>query len=150
MSLITTGSVFPGSSKYFGDLFTEVLPEAGQVLPRALELAQDMAENTSVLASAMSRALMWEGPTSPEAVHLLESRVFHHMTGQRCVVLQDILGSRWQLTEGSDYKEGVNSFLEKRQANFQSDPYEQSPQSYPWWSQVDIKLEAQASKESKL
>ncbi|KAJ5552031.1 Enoyl-CoA hydratase AKT3-1 [Penicillium sp. DV-2018c] len=132
MSLITTGGVFPGSSRYFGDLFTEVLPEADQVLPRALELAQDMAENASTLASSMSRALMWEGPTSPEAAHLLESRIFHHMTGQ------------------SDYKEGVNSFLEKRQAIFQSDPYEKSPQSYPWWFEADTKLEPQVSKESKL
>ena len=87
MSLITTGGVFPGSSKYFGDLFTEVWPDAAQVLPRALELAREMAENVSPLASAMSRELMWEGPGSPEEAHLLESRVFHHMTGQRCVVL---------------------------------------------------------------
>jgi enoyl-CoA hydratase/carnithine racemase len=83
MSLITTGGVFPGSSKYFGDLFTEVLPDAAQVLPRALELGLEIAENVSPLASAMSRSLMWEGPKSPEAAHLLESRVFHHMTGQR-------------------------------------------------------------------
>jgi enoyl-CoA hydratase/carnithine racemase len=83
MSLISTGGVYPGNSKYFGDLFTETLPNAAQVLPRALELAQEMAENVSPLASSMSRALMWEGPSSPEAAHLLESRVFHHMAGQR-------------------------------------------------------------------
>lgn len=83
MHLITTGGVFYPSSSIFGDLFTEVLPEAAQVLPRALELAQDMADNVSPLASSMSRSLMWESPSSPEAAHLLESRVFHHMTGQR-------------------------------------------------------------------
>jgi enoyl-CoA hydratase/carnithine racemase len=86
MHLITTGSVYPPSEKYFGDLFTEVLPEASRVLPRALELAQDVAENVSPLASSMSRALMWEGGDSPEAAHLLESRVFHHMIGQRYVL----------------------------------------------------------------
>lgn len=83
MSLISTGSVYPGNSTCFGDLFTEVLPDVTQVLPRALELAQEIAENVSPLASSMSRALMWEGPNSPEAAHLLESRVFHHMAGQR-------------------------------------------------------------------
>jgi enoyl-CoA hydratase/carnithine racemase len=83
MSLISTGGVYPGNSKYFGDLFTETLPNAAQVLPRALELAQEMAENVSPLASSMSRALMWEDPSSPEAAHLLESRGFHHMAGQR-------------------------------------------------------------------
>jgi enoyl-CoA hydratase/carnithine racemase len=89
MALITTGGVYHGSSKYFGDLFTEVLAEAAAVLPRALEIANEMAENTSPLASSMSRALMWEGSGSPEEAHLLESKVFHHMTGQRCVVWID-------------------------------------------------------------
>ena len=85
MALITTGGVYPGSSKYFGELFTEVLAEGTAVLPRALEIAREMAENVSPLASYMSRALMWQGPTSPEGAHLLESKVFHHMAGQRFV-----------------------------------------------------------------
>lgn len=83
MHLITTGAVYPPSPQYFGDLFTETLSDPAQVLPRALEVAQEMAENVSPLASSMSRALMWEGPQSPEEAHLLESRVFHHMIGQR-------------------------------------------------------------------
>lgn len=82
MHLVSTGGVYPPLSRYFGDLFSEVLHDSAQVLPRALEIARDMAENTSPLASSMSRALMWEGPTSPEEAHLLESRVFHHMIGQ--------------------------------------------------------------------
>ncbi|EAU29973.1 conserved hypothetical protein [Aspergillus terreus NIH2624] len=45
MFLITTGGVYPPEPRYFGDLFTEALPEANQVLPRALELATDMADN---------------------------------------------------------------------------------------------------------
>lgn len=80
MHLITTGGVFPPATEHFGHLFTETLPEATQVLPRALE-------NVSPLASSMSRALMWEGPKSPEAAHLLESRVFHYMAGQRYATL---------------------------------------------------------------
>ncbi|CAG8229768.1 unnamed protein product [Penicillium salamii] len=128
MALITTGGVYPGSSKYFGDLFTEVLADSTSVLPRALELATEMAQNVSPLASAMSRSLMWEGPGSPEGAHLLESRVFHHMAGQ------------------SDYKEGVNSFLEKRKANFLSDPHANSSGDYPWWSAVDISVEPKGSK----
>lgn len=83
MQLITTGGVFPPTSQYFGDLFTEVLSDAREILPRGLELAQEIAENVSPLASSMCRALMWEGAKSPEAAHLLESRVFHHMIGQR-------------------------------------------------------------------
>ncbi|KAJ5948383.1 Enoyl-CoA hydratase AKT3-1 [Penicillium verhagenii] len=130
MYLITTGGVYPPTSEHFGDLFTEVLPDAGKVLPRGLELAQEIAENVSPLASSMSRALMWEGPGTPEAAHLLESRVFHHMIGQR------------------DYKEGVRSFLEKRRPRFESEllgaPY------YPWWSEVDITREVTVPKGPKL
>lgn len=86
MHLITTGGVYPPSTKYFGDLFAETLPDAEQVVSRALQLAQEIAENVSPLASSMSRALMWDSPSSPEEAHLLESRVFHHMVGQRRVV----------------------------------------------------------------
>ncbi|KAJ6121201.1 Enoyl-CoA hydratase AKT3-1 [Penicillium sp. IBT 18751x] len=129
MHLITTGAVYPPLAKYFGDLFTEVLPKASQVLPRALELAQDMAENVSPLASSMSRALMWEGGTSPEAAHLLESRVFHHMIGQ------------------SDYQEGVDSFFEKRKPVFETDPRDNSCPEYPWWPELNISHEPSASKD---
>lgn len=83
MQLITTGGVFPPTFQHFSDLFTEILSDAGKILPRSVELAQEIAENVSPLASSMSRALMWEGAESPEAAHLLESRVFHHMIGQR-------------------------------------------------------------------
>ena len=82
MHLISTGGTYPPLPKYFGDLFMETLPDAAQVLPRALELAHDLAKNVSPLASSMSRALMWEGPSSPESAHQLESRVFHHMIRQ--------------------------------------------------------------------
>ncbi|KAJ5673700.1 Enoyl-CoA hydratase AKT3-1 [Penicillium longicatenatum] len=132
MHLITTGGVFPPTPQHFGDLFTEVLPDAGKILPRGLELAQEIAENVSPLASSMSRALMWEGADSPEAAHLLESRMFHHMIGQR------------------DYREGVHSFLEKRKPRFESDLRETSPPNYPWWPEVDITREATVSKHSKL
>ncbi|KAJ5226503.1 Enoyl-CoA hydratase AKT3-1 [Penicillium chermesinum] len=120
----------PSTPQYFGGLFMETISDAAQVLPRALDLAHEMATNVSPLASSMSRALMWEGPASPEAAHLLESRVFHHMIGQR------------------DYKEGVNSFLEKRQPEFQTDPRQDSSPNYPWWSTVDTALDP--SKGSKL
>lgn len=132
MHLITTGGVYPPQTKYFGDLFTEALPDASQVLPRALELAEDIAENVSSLASSMSRALMWEGPSSPEEAHLLESRVFHHMVGQR------------------DYKEGVGSFLEKRKPQFKSDPRADSSPNFPWWQESNISLQPSVSKSSKL
>ncbi|KAJ6123445.1 hypothetical protein N7512_005910 [Penicillium capsulatum] len=117
--LVGTGGVFPPTAKHFGDLFNEILPEASQVLPRALELATDMAENVSPSASYLNRALMWRNPESPEAAHLVESRVIYHMFG------------------AADQKEGVQSFFEKRKPNFRANLDDNPPPNLPWWSQVD-------------
>jgi enoyl-CoA hydratase/carnithine racemase len=79
MYLVTTGGVYPPTSKHFGHLFAETLPEASQVLPRALELAAEIAENVSPLASYLNRELMWRNPGSAEGTHLVDSAVLYHM-----------------------------------------------------------------------
>ncbi|KAJ5259596.1 Enoyl-CoA hydratase AKT3-1 [Penicillium angulare] len=53
------------------------------------------------------------------------------------------------LTSHRDYKEGVNSFLEKRRPCFESDPAVMSSPNYPWWSEVAIAREPMASSNSK-
>jgi enoyl-CoA hydratase/carnithine racemase len=58
MYLVTTGGVYPPNSPHFGHLFAETLPEASQVLPRALELAKEVAENVSPLALYLNHSLM--------------------------------------------------------------------------------------------
>lgn len=83
--LVSTGGVFPPTSKHFGDLFNEILPDASQVLPRALELATEIAENVSPASSYLNRALMWRDTGSAEAAHLIESRVINHMFGSESV-----------------------------------------------------------------
>lgn len=79
--LVSTGGVFPPTSKHFGDLFNEILPDPSQVLPRALELATEIAENVSPASSYLNRALMWRDTGSAEAAHLIESKVINHMFG---------------------------------------------------------------------
>ena len=79
MYLVSTGAVYPPTSEHFGGLFAETLPESSQVLPRALELAADIAQNVSTLASYLSRSLMWRGADSAEGAHLLDSSVIYHM-----------------------------------------------------------------------
>ena len=64
----------------------ETVPEATQVLPRALEVAGEIAANVSPMASMISRALLWEGASSPENAHLLESQVFHGLIGSRYTI----------------------------------------------------------------
>jgi enoyl-CoA hydratase/carnithine racemase len=79
MYLLTTGGVFPPRSSHFGTLFQEVYPDPKQVVSRALELAAEVAENVSPMASYLSRELMWRNPGSAEGAHLVDSAVLYHM-----------------------------------------------------------------------
>ncbi len=83
MYLLTTGATYPPTSPHFGPLFQEILPDASQVLPRALELATEVAENCSGLAQSLNHALMWRGPGSAEEAHLLDSAVIYGLFGGR-------------------------------------------------------------------
>ncbi|RVX66546.1 hypothetical protein B0A52_09422 [Exophiala mesophila] len=117
--LLTTGDVYRGDSKHFGSLFQEVIADQAGVLKRALELATNIAEKTSVLAGFMNRELMWRGKTTVEETHLLDSAVLYHMFANK------------------DCKEGVMSFLEKREPNFTATLEDDGPPIYPWFSEVD-------------
>lgn len=120
LHVITTGSVYPADSPLFGTLFSELLPTPEATLQRALELADDIAKNTSVVSTKIMRDLMFRGPDSAEATHLLDSRVIHGMFGNK------------------DNLEGVQSFLEKRPPKFEGRMPDEAPAAYPWWSPVDI------------
>ncbi|KAL4916067.1 ClpP/crotonase-like domain-containing protein [Aspergillus aurantiobrunneus] len=118
--LVSTGAVFPSTSPHFGGLFAETMPEQTQVLPRALALASEIAENVSPQAAALNRELMWRGPESAEEAHLLESEVIYN----RFI--------------SPDQKEGVTAFFEKRKPKFSGDVDKSLPASYPWWADVNI------------
>jgi enoyl-CoA hydratase/carnithine racemase len=91
MYLLATGAVFPPNSPHFGSLFQETLPKAEQVLPRALELATEIAQNFSPLASYLSREMVWRGANSAEEAHLLDSAVLYHMFSSRYVLSRERL-----------------------------------------------------------
>ena len=79
MYLLTTGDVYRGDSKHFGDLFQEIVEKLEDVLPTALNLATTVAEKTSPLANYLNRELMWRGPNTAEGMHLVDSPVLYHM-----------------------------------------------------------------------
>ncbi|OKO98777.1 hypothetical protein PENSUB_9028 [Penicillium subrubescens] len=130
--LVSTGGVFPPNSKHFGDLFNEILPDPSQVLPRALELASEIAENVSPTSQYLNRALMWRNPGTAEEAHLLESAVICHTFGSE------------------DQKEGVKAFFEKRKPTFRANLDDDPPVNMPWWSEVDTGRNPKAKAPSKL
>jgi enoyl-CoA hydratase/carnithine racemase len=101
MEWVATGRVFDAQEALAGGLVSEVLePEA--LLPRARELAREIAENTSGVSVALARQMMWQmlGASHPMEAHRLDSAIM------------DYMGAR------EDSREGVKSFLEKRPPRF--------------------------------
>ncbi|KAJ5675410.1 Enoyl-CoA hydratase AFT3-1 [Penicillium macrosclerotiorum] len=130
--LVSTGGIFPPTSKHFGDLFNEILPEPSQVLPRALELATEIAENVSPTSQYLNREMMWRNPGTAEEAHLLESKIICHTFGSE------------------DQKEGVKSFFEKRKPQFGANLDNDPPASVPWWMEVDTGRNPKAKTPAKL
>jgi len=119
LHLTTTGSTYPASHPLLNTLFSETLPSPEQVLPRAIELANEIVTNTSPVSTYLMRELMYRDAGSPEGQHLLDSRVIY------------------ELFSSKDNKEGVKAFFEKRPVNFEGTMQDDAPGAYPWWETVD-------------
>lgn len=119
MQAITTGATYTAGDKIWDGLFSEVVDRPEDVLPKALAVAEDVVRNTSSVSTYLMKELMWRDTGSAEAQHLLDSRVIY-----------DLFGS-------GDNKEGVQSFLEKRQARFEGTMENTEVSGYPWWTPVD-------------
>ncbi|KAF2218884.1 enoyl-CoA hydratase [Elsinoe ampelina] len=134
MHLVTTGATYPASHKLLENLFSETLDKADQVLPRALEIAEEVASNTSVVSNAVMKDLMYRGPPSAEQTHLLDSKII------------------FDLFTSKDNKEGVQSFLEKRPVKFTGTMENDAPKAWPWWDYVDTlpRLKAENPEKAKL
>ena len=101
MEWVATGRVFDAAEALRGRLVSEVVPPE-VLLPRARELAQEIATNTSGVSVALARQMMWQmlGASHPMQAHQLDSKAMNYMGGR------------------ADSREGIESFLEKRTAVF--------------------------------
>lgn len=81
MHLVTTGSTYKADDPILGGLFSETLDSPEKVLPRGLQVAEDIAKNTSVVSTELMKQMMWRGADSPEAAHLLDSRIIFSLFG---------------------------------------------------------------------
>jgi enoyl-CoA hydratase/carnithine racemase len=69
--LTTTGSVYEASNPLFGHLFSETCDTPDATVQRALEIADQVAKQTSTISTKLMRDLMYRGPTTAEETHLL-------------------------------------------------------------------------------
>ena len=66
-----TGKTFPASHHLYNGLFYDVLDEASQVLPAAMELARELAKEVSLVSVALTKALVQHGSEDPAQVGFL-------------------------------------------------------------------------------
>ncbi|MBW2281861.1 MAG: crotonase/enoyl-CoA hydratase family protein [Deltaproteobacteria bacterium] len=111
---VFSGRVFEADEALEAGLVREVV-EPDQLLPRAREIAQEIAANTSAVSIAASRQMLWRmlGADHPMEAHKADSRGIFH------------------LGRGADAREGVASFLEKRAPEFTLSPSRDLPDLFP-------------------
>jgi enoyl-CoA hydratase/carnithine racemase len=116
MEWATTGRVFDADEALRGGLVSRIYP-ADRLLDAAYELAGEIAANTSAVAVAAVRRLMWSGlgASSPWDAHRTDS------------LLMRAFGA------APDAAEGVTAFLEKRQAEFPMTVSRDLPADVPDW-----------------
>jgi enoyl-CoA hydratase/carnithine racemase len=121
LELCVTGRIFRAADEANSGLFNHVVP-ADQVLPKAMEIAREIADNTSATSVALARALLWHnlGVPDPQHAHIIDSK---------CIF--------WA-GRNADAYEGVQSFLDKRPANFTASAWTGLPDFYPWWIEPKV------------
>ncbi len=110
--LLLTGRIITGPEALAMGLASECLPKE-DLMPRAMAIARDIAENTAPVSVALSKQLLWEGLASkiPDMMKT-EGKMLH-----------------W-LGSSPDMKEGVMSFLEKRSPNWQMSVSKDIPEKF--------------------
>jgi len=111
-----TGRLFSAEEALAGRLVSRVV-EPDALVPTAYELAREIADHTSAVSVAVSRALLWRmlGADHPMEAHRIDSR---------CI---------YELGRSTDAAEGVAAFLEKRPPQFPGRVSRDLPPVYPWW-----------------
>ncbi|SPO04679.1 related to enoyl-CoA hydratase/carnithine racemase [Cephalotrichum gorgonifer] len=124
MHISTTGATYLASDSLVRDLFSQIFQTPEETVQYALQLAADIAENTSGVSTKLNRDLLLYAPDTPDTAHLLESEAFLYMVGS------------------DDNVEGVSSFMEKRRAQFKGELNTRDFPFWPWWGEGKAKGDA--------
>jgi enoyl-CoA hydratase/carnithine racemase len=111
-----TGRIFPASEAHEKG-FVRSVHAPDELLPAALALAREIADNTAPVSVAITRQLIWRmaGAAHPMEAHRADSR-----------------GIQARGKSG-DAREGVTSFLEKRPARYPDKVSSDLPDIWPHW-----------------
>ena len=117
MEWCATGRVFGAQEALEGGLVRQVVAP-DQLLPAAIALAREIADNTAPVSVALTRQMLWRmlGADHPMEAHKIDSRAIYARGRQ------------------GDAKEGVVSFLEKRPAVYPDKVSANMPDFFPWWA----------------
>ncbi len=111
-----SGRVFDAAEAARGGLIEEPLaPE--DLLPKALEIAREIADHTAPVATAITRQLLWRFSAEPAPWGLLNVDAAINL----------------HLGAGPDVREGVAAFLDRRLPAFPGRVSADMPPQYPWW-----------------
>ncbi len=117
-----TGRIFDAAEAKERGLVRSVHPQ-GELMDAARAIAREIADNTSAVSVAMTRAMLWRLSAEPHpmAAHRIDSR------------------SIYRLSRSRDAREGVDSFLEKRAPTYPDTIGENMPDFYPWWDEPEYR-----------
>ncbi|MBT5757908.1 MAG: crotonase/enoyl-CoA hydratase family protein [Acidimicrobiaceae bacterium] len=116
-----TGEVFDAAEALDGGLVRSIVP-ADELMATARALATKIAKNTSAVSVTLTRHMLWRmlDVGHPMEAHKIDSRGVQYMGGS------------------ADAREGVESFLEKRDPNYTLKPSTDLPDYFPWWADPEF------------
>jgi len=117
-----SGRVFPAEEALEGGLVRSVHP-GDELLPTARAIAADIVDNSAPVSVALTRQMLWRmlGASHPMEAHRADSRGIARRG------------------PSADAREGVESFLEKRPAQYTNRVSDELPDLFPGW--VDPQFE---------
>jgi enoyl-CoA hydratase/carnithine racemase len=122
MEWAASGRVFDAQEALDGGLVRSVHP-ADELLPAAYALAAEIADNTAPVSVALTRQLMWRmlGAEHPMEAHRADSRAM------------------FARGQSADVREGIESFLEKRDPAFADRISDGLPEIVPGWGEPEFR-----------
>jgi enoyl-CoA hydratase/carnithine racemase len=113
-----TGRIF-GAEQALKDGLVRSIHAPDDLLPAAYALAREIADNTAPVSIALTRAMLWRlsAAEHPMAAHRIDSKAIYRRA------------------RSGDAREGIASFLEKRDPVYPDTVNNSLPDFFPWWKE---------------